>query len=315
MKIIFVILAIAILLGLQGCATVTKGTTDTVQVQVSNCSEPMSCTATNKKGSWTFTAPGPVKFKKSDQNLTIACNDGGAVLTGVLKPTRGGMIWGNVLVGGIIGGGLDALTDAHWNMTDTLVLYRNNCGQNNLSNSSQNVQYLNPRAQPPAQNAQPASQNMQSSSRSVQPSAQNVQPPTQKAQPPVQYVQPSSPNVQPPSQRMQPPAQYVTPSGQNVQSPSQNLQGSQSAGQPTYIVAPRPSRLQEVDARDRDDCDLITTITRNAGGNGDSSKFVKSAKNSALTEAVDKAADSYFIVNTESTLYGASVTLEALSCR
>ena len=119
MKIIMVMIAIMALLALQGCASVTKGTKDTIQVQVANCSQPMDCTATNKKGSWQFTAPGPVTFKKSDNDLVITCKDEDQIITQNLTPTRGGMIWGNVLVGGILGGGLDAMTDAHWNMADS----------------------------------------------------------------------------------------------------------------------------------------------------------------------------------------------------
>jgi hypothetical protein len=226
----------------------------------------MDCTATNKKGSWPFVAPGPVKFKKSDQELTITCNDGGEVITRMLSPTRGGMIWGNLLIGGVIGLGLDAVTDSHWNMTDTLILYRNNCGQNNLPPSSQNVQSTR-------QEAEPARQE-------VQPTRQEVQPTRQEAEP-----------------------------------ARQKEQGNQVAVKPNYIVAPRLSRLKEVDARDKDDCELITTIKRSAGGHGDVSTFVKSAKNSALTEAANNGADSYFMVNAEATIYGASVTLEALRCK
>jgi hypothetical protein len=57
------------------------------------------------------------------------------------------------------------------------------------------------------------------------------------------------------------------------------------------------------------------SITKNAGGAGDMSQFVKSAKKSAITEAINNGANSYFIVSTESNLYGASVTLEALKCK
>jgi hypothetical protein len=270
MKFILSILAIAMSIGMQGCATVTKGTKDTVQVQVSNCSLPMDCTATNKKGSWPFVAPGPVKFKKSDQDLTITCNDGGEVITRMLSPTRGGMIWGNVLIGGVIGVTLDAVTDAHWNMSDTLILHRKNCGQNNLSSTSQKVQ----------------------------PTSQKVQPTSQKVQPTSQKVQPTSQKVQPTSQKVQPTSQK-----------------NQAAVKPHYIVAPRLSRLRAVDARDKDDCEFITSISRNVAGKGDVSTFVKSAKNSALTEAANNGADSYFIVSAESTSSGASVTLEALKCK
>ena len=122
------------------------------------------------------------------------------------------------------------------------------------------------------------------------------------------YLPPSSQKVQPSTQAMQPSSQTVQPSSQTVQS-------NQAAAVPNYIIAPRPSRLRAVNARDKDDCEFITSISRNAGEVGDVSIFVKSAKNSALTEAVKNGADSYFIVDTESTAFGASVTLEALKCK
>jgi len=252
MKVTLAALAAVMLFGLQGCASVTKGTKDTIQVQVSNCSNPMDCTATNKKGTWTFTAPGPVTFKKSDQDLIIACNDGGSILTRSLRPTRGGMIWGNVLIGGIIGGGVDAMTDAHWDMADSLILHRDNCPNSNLRISNQ---------------------------------------------------------------QMQPSNRQVPPANQQVQPSSQKVQGNQAEDKPNYVVAPRPSRLEEVDARDKDACKLIQSITRKAGGSRGTSSYVKTVKNSAITEAANIGADSYFMVNTQSTTYGASVTLEALKCR
>ena len=110
-----------------GCATVTKGTTQAVQVEVANCSERMDCEASNKKGTWTFTAPGPVTIKKSDDSLIIRCDDGDRVLTRQIAPNRNPMIWGNVLVGGVIGAGADAITDAHWDLPETVTLMRQFC--------------------------------------------------------------------------------------------------------------------------------------------------------------------------------------------
>ncbi len=124
----FKLIPLILILGaLTGCATITKGTEDTVQVQIGNCGEMISCTATNKKGSWDFMAPGPVRFKKSDQPLTITCNDGPEVLTVQIAPVRGGMAWGNIIFGGIIGGGVDSGTDAHWDTADSLVIARQYC--------------------------------------------------------------------------------------------------------------------------------------------------------------------------------------------
>ncbi len=122
-----IIFALFLCIGAQGCASITKGTKDTIQVEVSNCSEPMNCTATNKKGSWPFKAPGPVTFKKSDKELVIKCDDDGEVISQVVRPTKSAMVWGNVLLGGVIGGGVDASTDAHWETPDSITLFRNNC--------------------------------------------------------------------------------------------------------------------------------------------------------------------------------------------
>lgn len=112
---------------LSGCATITKGTSDVLQVAVMNCSEMMECEAQNKKGSWKFTAPGPVKFKKSDDDLYITCKDGEHTISIKATPTRGGMGWGNIIFGGILGGGIDASTDAHWDMADTISVARRTC--------------------------------------------------------------------------------------------------------------------------------------------------------------------------------------------
>ena len=267
----------------------------------------MDCTATNKKGSWPFIAPGSITFKKSDQDLTISCNDGGEVITRTMTPTRGGMIWGNVLIGGIIGGGLDALTDAHWNMSDSLIIYRNNCGQNKQSPPSQYVK-------PPTQRLQPTNPYVEPSSQIVQPSNRTLQPTDKHAQPSSRTVQSTPQYAQPSSRTVQPTYNYSQPSRQTAPTSRQNGQGNQATDKTNYIVAPRPSSLKEIDARDKEDCELISSITKNTGGTDDVSKSVKYAKKAALTEAAKTGADSYFISNAEMSIFGASVTLEALDC-
>jgi hypothetical protein len=117
----------ALLLVSTGCASITKGTKGVTQVQIENCSEAISCEATNKKGSWEFDAPGPVQYKKSDEEMAITCDDGAEKLTTRMLPTKSAMVWGNVLVGGIIGGGVDASTDAHWEYPETITLHRKYC--------------------------------------------------------------------------------------------------------------------------------------------------------------------------------------------
>lgn len=123
----FVVTALAAVLLLSGCASITKGTTDTLHVEITNCGESISCEASNKKGKWPFTAPGSVTFKKSDNPLVLVCQDGIETLTRSVTPTRGGMAWGNVVFGGVVGGGIDASTDAHWDIVDSVSLHRQYC--------------------------------------------------------------------------------------------------------------------------------------------------------------------------------------------
>ena len=121
----FAFLALAVLGG--GCASITKGTSDVVNVEIANCGETVDCTASNKKGSWGFKAPGSVRIKKSDDALRITCEDGDGTVTRSVMPQRDAMIWGNVLVGGIIGAGVDSNTDANQELPDSITLHRQTC--------------------------------------------------------------------------------------------------------------------------------------------------------------------------------------------
>ena len=82
----FVVAALPAILLLSGCASITKGTKDTLQVKTANCGESISCEASNKKGKWPFKAPGSVTFKKSDNALDITCQDGPKTLTHLTHP-------------------------------------------------------------------------------------------------------------------------------------------------------------------------------------------------------------------------------------
>ena len=126
-KLLVTVLGVSWLVSVGGCASITKGTSDVIQVEVANCGEKIPCTAANKKGSWEFDAPGSVQFKKSDDPLRIACKDGDDVVTRSVTPHKGDRMWGNVLAGGIIGAGIDASTDAHMEMPDSVTVYRQSC--------------------------------------------------------------------------------------------------------------------------------------------------------------------------------------------
>ena len=110
MKVFFAVGAVVFFV--TGCATVTRGTTDALvvnstpqgaQVQLSN---GMSCTSTP----CTFKLP-----RKSELEVTVSRSGCKTVVTNVSHRTAGAGaagVAGNVLVGGIIGLGVDAATGA-----------------------------------------------------------------------------------------------------------------------------------------------------------------------------------------------------------
>ena len=124
-KIVIAILGILFLIS--GCASITRGTKESINVETANCGKPTQCTASNKKGTWEFTAPGSVTVKRSDEGLKIRCKDGDEYVIRSVTPNREEMIWGNVLFGGIIGGAVDANSDAHWELPETITIHRENC--------------------------------------------------------------------------------------------------------------------------------------------------------------------------------------------
>ena len=73
------------------------------------------------------------QIKNSDDPLTITCEDGPGKISVQVVPERGAMGWGNIVFGGIIGGGVDASSDAHWDISDSLVLSRKVCNGKQLN--------------------------------------------------------------------------------------------------------------------------------------------------------------------------------------
>lgn len=90
-----------------------------------------------------------------------------------------------------------------------------------------------------------------------------------------------------------------------------HLTSEQQVSKPSYEKTPQ---LRAMNAMDKRDCEFINSVRRSAGGTGDVSGYVKQAMSSALTEAANINADSYYLVSTNTTDSGATVILEALRC-
>ena len=108
---LFVALAIGIIL--TGCATITRGTTQVVAINTPGV-PGATCTLTSESiGTQTLVTPSTVPLQKGVNNVAVHCtkqcyHEG----VGVIASNVEGMTAGNILVGGVIGLGVDAASGA-----------------------------------------------------------------------------------------------------------------------------------------------------------------------------------------------------------
>ena len=106
-----------------GCASISKPKIAAVTVKVPlACSGKVECTLANKKETRVVVPTGDATIKKSDDPLRVSCADGqGNVYhTAEVEGHRTDRAWGNLLLGGGVGGIIDAHTDAHWEYPSTV---------------------------------------------------------------------------------------------------------------------------------------------------------------------------------------------------
>ena len=107
----FFILCAAI--SLTACASITRGTTQDVAIDTPNTSGAVCTLTSNAIGSKTVTTPAIVKLEKGKDAISVSCRkdcyeDG----VGLIPSNFEGMTAGNLLIGGVIGLGVDAATGA-----------------------------------------------------------------------------------------------------------------------------------------------------------------------------------------------------------
>jgi hypothetical protein len=107
---IFLIAALCVVVA--GCATITKGTTQTVAVDTPGVAGA-TCTIQTQSGPRGVTTPGSVVLDKSSSPLPITCTKECYVAGSSIIPSgTETMAAGNVVFGGIIGLGVDAASGA-----------------------------------------------------------------------------------------------------------------------------------------------------------------------------------------------------------
>lgn len=119
--------AVATLIAMgSGCATVIEGGDQVINVSTTGCEEhgAMQCVAKNDDGSSVLTAPASVSVDKDKDSLVITCNSKDGEANGEVIVDSSYEAWnaGNILVGGIIGVGVDAATGAMWKYPSAVVV-------------------------------------------------------------------------------------------------------------------------------------------------------------------------------------------------
>ena len=102
-------------MGLEGCASVTSGKMQTVSVHTHSSYGEVrdaNCTLTNDKGSWFVSTPGSAVIQKSFGDLAVDCKKRLLVGTATFASNSNAGVWGNILVGGLIGYAVDASSGA-----------------------------------------------------------------------------------------------------------------------------------------------------------------------------------------------------------
>jgi hypothetical protein len=101
-------LIVACIASVTACASITGGTHQKVNVQPQTSSgQPITgatCRLSNDRGSVNVTAPGIATVHRSGQPLDVSCRkDGATIVQQSFPASTRGMVWGNIVFGGIIG--------------------------------------------------------------------------------------------------------------------------------------------------------------------------------------------------------------------
>lgn len=99
---------------LSGCATIIKGTTQSISVET----DPVTgaeCKLVSSEGTWYVTTPGSVTVHKTKNDIEATCTKAGYQEAKATFPSHfNGATAGNLILGGVIGLGVDAASGANY---------------------------------------------------------------------------------------------------------------------------------------------------------------------------------------------------------
>lgn len=105
---------IALVIALSGCATIVKGTTQSISIKTPPV-DGAKCTLVNSEGTWFLTSPGTVTVHKTKNDLKVDCvMEGYESATATIAPTFNKTTFANVIAGGLVGVAVDAASGANY---------------------------------------------------------------------------------------------------------------------------------------------------------------------------------------------------------
>ena len=130
-----ILAAVGFALSAGGCSTIVNGTNQGVTFTTADASgNSMEATCTATGGSEfalneTFTTPVEVQIPRSKKPIDITCRRDGMVGTRTIKGKVEGSTAGNIIAGGGIGVGVDALTGAIYKYPKTVLITMRRAGE------------------------------------------------------------------------------------------------------------------------------------------------------------------------------------------
>ncbi len=119
-------LAALVFVSLGGCASMTSGTTQSVNVQTTP-STGAECQLVNEKGTWTIPqTPGSTTINRAYGDLVVTCaHKGGMKGSTSVQSSTVGSAYGNILAGGLIGAAVDMSSGAAYQYPATIAVTLN----------------------------------------------------------------------------------------------------------------------------------------------------------------------------------------------
>jgi hypothetical protein len=109
-----------------GCAPITSGKSQSLTIQATCGGEAVvdaSCSLRNSKGQWIVKTPGSVTIHKAYGDLAVECSKQGLETSvGVFESSSNGGVWGNLVVGGLVGYAIDAGSGAGFDYPQQLTM-------------------------------------------------------------------------------------------------------------------------------------------------------------------------------------------------